>query len=218
MTTIVAISDTHLQHLRYPIEVPDGDILIHAGDAMIEGTELEARAFFTWFGALPHRRKIFVAGNHDTVFEKCPGAALGLVPESVTYLEDSEVTIDGLRIYGSPWTPEFMNWAFNVRRGRPIQKKWDLIPAGLDILITHGPPMGILDRVWGQEEHLGCRELRDTVRRVKPRVHLFGHIHSGHGKMVYDSIVLCANVAICDEAYRPTYPATVIEIEARKGP
>lgn len=218
MTTIVAISDTHLRHLRTPIEIPAGDILIHAGDAMIQGTELEARAFFHWFGTLPHARKIYVAGNHDTIFEKRPEDARALIPEGVTYLQDSEVVINGLRIYGAPWTPEFMNWAFNVRRGAPIQKKWDLIPTGLDILVTHGPPMGVLDRVYGEEEHLGCRELRDTVRRVKPKVHLFGHIHSGHGKMAYDSGTLCANVAICDESYRPAYPATVIELEARKGP
>lgn len=215
---IVALSDTHLRHLKHEIEVPPGDILIHAGDAMIEGTELEARAFFNWFGAFPHRHKVYVAGNHDVIFEKDPNLARSLVPAGITYLEDSEVTIDGLRIYGSPWTPEFMNWAFNLRRGAPIRKMWDLIPTGLDVLVTHGPPKYVLDQVVGRpDEHLGCLDLRNAIHKKQPRVHVFGHIHTGHG--ILDLLkTKCMNVAICDESYTPVFPATVIELEARKGP
>lgn len=215
---LVGISDTHLRHLRYDIDVPPGEILIHAGDAMIEGTELEARAFFQWFGSLPHEHKIFCAGNHDGIFEKYPELARSLVPAGVTYLQDSEVTIAGLRIYGSPWTPEFMNWAFNLPRGEALKRKWARIPAGLDVLVTHGPPWGILDQVLGEHAHLGCADLRDAVLRAKPRLHVFGHIHTGHGQLVHQGATRFANVAICDERYAPSFPATVIELEARKGP
>ena len=212
---LVALSDTHLRHIRHEIKVPPGDILIHAGDAMLEGTELEARAFFNWFGELPHRRKVYVAGNHDVIFQKNPTLARKLVPRGVDYLEDSEVSIDGLRIYGSPWQPEFCDWAFNLPRGDALRSKWNLIPDGIDILVTHGPPMGVLDMNM-EGEHVGCQDLRKAVNRVKPRLHIFGHIHCGHGQVTWDGTHFI-NAAICDERYGPSYPSTVMDLEARKG-
>src|SRR5271170_4080000 len=173
--------------------VPDGDILIHAGDATMMGRMNEIAAAGVWMRNLPHKHKIFVAGNHDWMFEKNPTLAVDLFNQGIlgltdkpgsTYLQDSEVTVEGLRIYGSPWQPRFYDWAFNLDRGAAIKAKWDLIPEGLDVLITHGPPMGIHDQITPHlgSNHLGCEELMTAVERVKPKIHVYGHIHGGYGK------------------------------------
>lgn len=207
---IVCMSDTHLRHTKALIDVPLGDILIHAGDAAIEGTELELMEFFDWFASLPHPHKIYVAGNHDCLFEKDPERARSLVPAGVTYLEDSGVLINGLSIWGSPWQPEFYNWAFNLPRGSRLKEKWDLIPSGTDILVTHGPPMGALD-MNGEREFVGCADLRDAVDRVRPKLHVFGHIHSSYGKVTWGGTTF-VNASVCDEAYRPFHRPIVVEV------
>lgn len=220
MPRIVLISDTHDRHDRMRVPVPDGDILIHAGDATMMGRVNEVAAFGAWFRALPHRHKIFVAGNHDWMFERKPALAkdlllrgLGGLGTGVTYLQDSEATVEGLRVWGSPWQPRFFDWAFNLDRGPAIKEKWDLIPEGLDILITHGPPMGVLDQinpVLGGER-LGCEELAQAVERTRPRLHVFGHIHGGYGKAQYAD-TLFVNAAICDEAYNPIHEPVVADL------
>ena len=139
---IVAISDTHSRHQQ--INVPDGDILIHAGDATMAGGVAEIAAFDHWLGTLPHPVKLFCAGNHDLLFERNPALARGLITNA-TYLQDELIEALGLRIYFSPWQPRFFDWAFNLDRGAALRAKWDLIPWPLDVLVTHGPPMGILD-------------------------------------------------------------------------
>ena len=130
----------------------------------------------------------------------------------IMYLEDSGVEIKGLKIYGSPHQPTFFDWAFNVRRGK-LKQYWDRIPEGLDILITHGPPKGILDQSEPHlgSEHLGCDELMAAVERVKPKLHVFGHIHGGYGKVGYVNTTFI-NASICDEQYRPTNQPWVIEL------
>ena len=207
---IVAISDTHLQHLRYSIKVPEGDLLIHSGDALNSGNAGDLAPFSSWFGGLPHKRKIFVAGNHDRVFEKNPTFARAGLPKGVIYLQDDQVEIDGFKIYGAPWQPEFLGWAFNLSRGGALREKWDKIPDGIDILITHGPPFGILDRTI-EGEYVGCEELLEAVKRVKPKVHIFGHIHHGYGRKVVDG-TLFVNAATCGEDYVPSHPPIVIDL------
>lgn len=197
---IVCISDTHLMHLRTPINVPRGDVLVHAGDATFSGRKEEIRAFAGWFLALPHEEKIFVPGNHDWGFDLAPVEAAKLLP-GVHVLHDSGVTIDGVRFWGSPYQPEFMNWAFNLPRGEPLKRHWDMIPEGTDVLITHGPPHGIGDLV-PRGEKVGCEALRDAVVRVKPKLHVFGHIHCGYG--VYQpGATKFVNASVCNEAYEP---------------
>ena len=219
---IVCISDTHGLHDRMSAPIPDGDILIHAGDGTNIGRVNEVAAFGVWFRSLPHKHKIFVAGNHDWLFEKNRMMAQTLLNQGlignerkpeVIYLQDSATTVEGLKIYGSPWQPRFLDWAFNLDRGKPIKEKWDLIPEGLDILITHGPPTGILDRIKPQRdsEHIGCEELMKAVERTKPKIHVFGHIHGGYGKAVYVNTTFI-NAAICTEAYNPTNQPWVIEV------
>lgn len=198
VTTIICIADTHNKYDG--LEIPDGDILIHAGDMTMEGTEPEIREFARFFEALPHKHKVLIAGNHDFLFENEPKRAEKLLPPC-HYLLDSEVEIDGIRIWGSPWQPWFHDWAFNLERGRPIKRKWDLIPEGIDVLVTHGPPLEHGDHVVRGED-VGCADLLDAVTRVKPRYHVFGHIHEGYG-VDRDKDTVFVNASICDFHYNP---------------
>ncbi|MGI8788331.1 MAG: metallophosphatase domain-containing protein [Pyrinomonadaceae bacterium] len=211
MTRIVCLSDTH--NCNEQIRVPDGDILVHAGDATIRGTFDEIFLFNEWFANLPHARKIFVAGNHDWLFETNNHFARNLLDRSIDYLQDSSVEIEGLKIYGSPWQPRFFDWAFNLNRGRELAEKWKLIPDETDILITHGPPNGILDEVPRQYwiENTGCEELRKRVEKIKPKLHIFGHIHCGYG-ITENFGVKFINASNCDESYEPTNLPIVIDL------
>ena len=194
----VAISDTHDKHAG--LSLPEGDVIIHAGDATMRGTEQQVRNFLQWFSGLDYRYKIFIAGNHDFLFERLPEEEVRkLIPENVIYLNDSGVEIEGIKIWGSPIQPWFQDWAFNRQRGADIKKHWDLIPSGTDILITHGPPFGILDRlILGM--NVGCEELRDAVRRVNPSVHIFGHIHESYGELASGETRFI-NAAVLNEDY-----------------
>ncbi|HND88343.1 MAG TPA: metallophosphatase domain-containing protein, partial [Saprospiraceae bacterium] len=142
---LVFISDTHSQHGS--LQVPEGDVLLHCGDFSKRGELDEVGRFLEWFGAQPHLYKVLIAGNHDFLAEEQPDVFASLVPEGVIYLNDSGCRIEGVHIWGSPIQPWFFDWAFNRRRGPDIRRHWDLIPEDTDILLTHGPPYGILDEV-----------------------------------------------------------------------
>lgn len=212
---IVCISDT--LNCNEQITVPDGDILIHAGDSLANGTVQEFEAFIGWFSSLPHAHKFFIAGNHDWLFQLLPDKAEELIPPSITYLQDSSVEVLGLKVYGSPWQPRFYDWAFNLNRGPEMAEKWALIPEDTEILITHGPPHGILDEVETKfgGSHEGCEELRKRVEYLsgngKLKFHIFGHIHSGHGVDKQFGVEF-VNASICDEGYQPTQPPIVIHL------
>ncbi|MBA3784786.1 MAG: metallophosphoesterase [Acidobacteria bacterium] len=212
MPKIVCLSDTH--NCSEQIIVPNGDILIHAGDATIRGTIDEIILFNEWFANLPHAYKIFVAGNHDWLFETNNRYARNLLDKSIIYLQDSSVEIGGLKIYGSPWQPRFFDWAFNLMRGAELAEKWKLIPDDTDILITHGPPFGILDEVPRQYwiENTGCEELRKRVETIKPKLHIFGHIHCGYGQAEKFGVKF-VNASNCDESYEPTNAPIVIDLQ-----
>lgn len=211
MPKIVCLSDTH--NCNEEIIVPEGDILIHAGDATIRGTIPEITAFNQWFSGLPHRSKIFVAGNHDWLFETNNSYARSLLSSKIIYLQDSFIEIEGLKIYGSPWQPRFFDWAFNLMRGGELAEKWKLIPNDTDILITHGPPHGILDEVPRQYwiENTGCEELRKKVEEICPKAHIFGHIHCGYGQTEQYGVKFI-NASNCDEEYNPTQPPIVFDL------
>lgn len=170
------ISDTHGYHEQ--LEVPDGDVLVHAGDCLRRGTLEELVELDEWLGALPHAHKVLIAGNHDWCFEQEPERARELVTNA-QYLQDEATEIAGVRFWGSPWQPRFMDWAFNLDRGEPLAEKWAMIPDDTDVLVTHGPPHGIRDLAY--ERNCGCEELLLRVREVQPRVHVFGHIHECPG-------------------------------------
>ena len=214
---LVTISDTHSMHNKIE-DIPDGDVLIHAGDLCGRGRLADLNKFLKWFSEQPHKHKIFIAGNHD----KC----LMLTPEicqveiekysDIVYLEDSGVKIEGVRFWGSPWTPKFLNWYFMVQRGEQAKRRWDQIPDDTNILITHGPPYGILDETNPYKEypggHVGCEELLKSVKdRVKPKYHIFGHIHEGYGKSV-DGETVYVNTSTCTASYEPINPPIVLEI------
>ncbi len=211
MPRIVCLSDTHNFHEQ--IRVPDGDILIHAGDATGRGTIAEIERFNFWLAKLPHEHKIFVAGNHDWLFETNNLTARRLLDDSIIYLEDSAVEIESLKIYGSPWQPRFYDWAFNLNRGAEMAEKWRMIPANTDVLITHGPPNGVLDEVPRQYfvENTGCEELRKRVESVRPKLHVFGHIHCGYGQIEQFGVKF-VNASNCNEEYQPVNAPVVIDL------
>ena len=205
---IVCLSDTH--NCNNLIDVPDGDILIHAGDATIQGTIHEIVLFDEWFSNLPHKYKVFVAGNHDWLFETYNSHARKILSDKIIYLQDASVKIEDLKIYGSPWQPRFFDWAFNLNRGAEIAEKWKLIPPDTDILITHGPPFGILDET-PRNDFAGCEELRKKVEQIKPQLHIFGHIHYAYGKIEKFGTTFI-NASNCDESYEPTNLPMVIDL------
>jgi Icc-related predicted phosphoesterase len=176
----VAMADTHGRHRE--LTIPEADVLIHAGDLTGRGTRAQVEEVVAWLASLPHRHKVVIAGNHDFFYERQPDAARALTEQAgLVYLLDSEVTVAGLRIWGSPWQPRFFDWAFNLDRGEPLDAKWRQIPRGIDVLITHGPPLGYGDRVWSGER-VGDDRLLAHLERVQPKVHLFGHIHEDRGE------------------------------------
>ena len=208
---LVLCSDTHGSHRK--LEVPDGDVFIHAGDFMLSGKDFrEIIDFDVWLGSLPHKHKIVIEGNHDILFEKQGVFARNQITNAF-YLENAHTRIMGLKFWGSPQQPEFMDWAFNVPRGAAIKRFWDLIPDDTDVLITHGPPHGIRDQIkmGRDQEHLGCGELRKAIQRVKPTVHVFGHIHGGYGSCFLGTTNF-VNASIMNEAYRPVNKPIVVDI------
>ncbi len=162
-----------------------------------------------WLASLPHKHKIIIAGNHELTLERFRSFPKRYWPEA-TYLLDSATMVDEWKIYGSPWQPKFHDWAFNLPRGERLARKWSLIPPDTDILVTHGPPKGILDSVTGETINHGCADLLDRVRTVKPKLHV-GHIHSGHGVLERDGTVF-VNASICDEEYAARYAPVVLDL------
>jgi len=181
----VAIADTH--GMYRDIKIPDGYVLIHAGDITMRGKLSELNDFNDWLGEQPHKHKIIIAGNHDWCFERQKEASINIITNAI-YLEDQSIEIEGHKFYGSPWQPWFLSWAFNLQRGEEIQAKWDLICNDVDVLITHGPAFGILDKVG--EENVGCENLLSKIEEIKPKVHVCGHIHEGYGEIISDGIKL----------------------------
>lgn len=204
---VICISDTHEKHKQ--IKLPEGDILIHAGDFTWSGKSQPTLSFLDWLEAQPFKRKILVSGNHDFYFEHGKNVEQ-LKGRDIHYLINSEVIIDErFKIWGSPYTPEFMNWAF-MATPREREVLWAKIPEGLDILVTHGPPFGILDRTI-DGENAGCPYLLKAIQTKKPKFHLFGHIHEGYGLRKIGGTTF-VNASLCNENYDPINSPVVFEI------
>ena len=228
---MVCISDTHGLH-EGP-SVPPGDILLHAGDLTRTGAPAELRGLADWLGRQPHRHKVVIAGNHDLTldvpyywsswrrfhrraepFDASAIKAAFASDDRFTYLEDDLVEVSGLRIYGSPWQPTFYHWAFNLDRGAPIAAVWDRIPSDVDILLTHGPPLGRGD-LCVSGARAGCLELLRAVQgRVRPRFHVFGHIHEGYGATT-DGHTTYINASTCTVRYQARQPPFVFDVLPR---
>ncbi|MDH5298221.1 MAG: metallophosphatase domain-containing protein [Desulfobulbaceae bacterium] len=182
---IALFSDTHALHGQ--INIPDADILIFAGDMTHCRTARDVSNFNSFLASLPHRHKVVVGGNHDHRLARDPEKAKLLFSEAA-YLLDESVVVSGITIYGAPWQPLFNDRAcdaFALPRGKALKEKWDMIPPGVDILVTHTPPAGILDQD-GPVAH-GCSDLAAAVAARKPKYHIFGHIHSRHGMIIHGS-------------------------------
>ena len=218
------ISDTHTKHEKLNGFLPGGDILLCAGDISSRGYKTELENFFKWFDGIDnYDHKIFIAGNHDFGFQDEPETIKGLLTgyKTIDYLQDEYLGIqDGdepeLKIWGSPWQPEFHNWAFNLPRGEKIKEKWDLIPDDVDILITHGPAFGKLDYVPYDGLNVGCEELLKRIEEVKPKIHLSGHIHSGRG-VVFSEGTLYVNAAVLNDRYEFRNKPITIDFDFETG-
>jgi len=221
MSLIAFISDTHTFHssIKTPADV---DILVHCGDNTIYGEIAEMKNFIEWFGNQKPRHKIFINGNHEVKVSKLGDLTKRLVEEhnkyhftNIHYLEEEEVVIEGIKFWGSPYTPEFFDWAYMYNR-EDGERRWMGIPDDADVLITHGPPYGIMDNVQPfdryQFDHAGCSALLEKIKEVKPKIHAFGHIHGSYGtERIADTLFI--NASTCNEAYIPIHPVIVVDSE-----
>lgn len=206
MPKIVMISDTHCQLDK--VVIPDGDILLHSGDLTYRGTVQETEKEL--FELSKYRDKfkhiILVEGNHDWLGIHNPSLFEQMCKDNgITLLNDSGITIDGLNFYGSPFQPEFFAWAYNLPRGEPLKLKWSHIPDNTNVLITHGPPAGILDEVpCPKGSHVGCEDLYNRIQDLKElKLHVFGHIHHSYGSTRIGNTTF-VNASVCTEKYKPT--------------
>lgn len=205
---VVCISDTHGFHNN--LKLPDGDVLVHAGDATQIGKLDECLAFINWFHSRLHRYKLFVPGNHDFGFDREPylRQLLHQPKRGIHFLLDSGVEIGGLLFYGTPWVPNLKGWAFYGDE-LLLTLKFVKIPDRTNVLITHGPPEGLMDDCGS---HVGSREMKRRLEQLRPlgnlKLHIFGHIHEGYGQQNGS-----VNAAICTREYNPTNPPIVIELQ-----
>jgi len=205
---ITFISDTHTKHEKLNGFLPGGDLLLHSGDLTSRGYITEIEEFVKWYDKINnYDTKAFICGNHDFGFEDDNEKVKGLLTgyKTIEYLQDELLMVGEdydtmIKIWGSPWQPEFHNWAFNLPRGEKLKEKWDMIPTDVDILITHGPPLGKLDYIPYDSVNVGCEELLLKVQEIKPKIHVFGHIHEGYG-YVFDGNTHYINAAVLNGRY-----------------
>jgi Icc-related predicted phosphoesterase len=209
---IVALAD---QHGRLP-PIPPCDVLLIAGDVCPLGdhSAREQRAFLEgpfseWLVATEADEVVGIAGNHDLLAEDDPDFVAGL---PWTYLCDGQASVSGLRIWGTPRTPTYGDWAFMEPDAR-LDRYFDAIPEGLDVLLSHGPPLGVCDLA-SRGVQAGSEALRRALLRARPAVCVFGHIHEGHGEEMVSG-VRCLNVAIVDQRYLPSHRPFAFALEPR---
>lgn len=227
---IVALSDTHGLHRKvltgiYSFDlhrgaVPIGDVLVHAGDITRKGEIETVRDFAEWMAKQPFRHKVVIAGNHDVCLDIArPGfdglARRLLEDRGIHYLQDSSVTLDGVKFYGAPWTPQLAGWAFYDRN----HDHYENAPRDIDVLITHAPPRGIRDSEDGLGLHVGSEHVVRYINRCpRLKLHIFGHVHEGYGVRVAGRITF-VNACTCTRAYEPmNRPVAIVmdESEVRR--
>ncbi|CAG8600774.1 1378_t:CDS:2 [Cetraspora pellucida] len=239
-TRFVCVSDTHNKVSLETYHVPEGDVLLHSGDLTEVGKLDQIKTAVNWIKSLPHKHKIVIAGNHDSTLDKPfyeeywskfhhykenSDDAIDMIRNAghgIVYLEDESFTIpeSGYQVYGSPYTPRFYDWAFNGDRGPFLKEKWSKIPPDTHILMTHGPPFGILDATV-TKENVGCVDLLQRIQEIKPLIHVFGHIHEGYG--VFEKkwetennedtkSTIFINASSVTRAYKPQNKAIVFDL------
>ncbi len=206
---LVILSDTHCQRC----DVPDGDVLIHCGDHTYHGKYNESILALQWLNSLPHKYKLFIAGNHELMWEAKSGGIIRELEQlfpNIVYLENEGLEIEGIKFWGSPVQPYFFNWAFQKQRGEELQKHWATIPEDTDVLITHGPPYGFGDTNQ-RDERFGDQDLLERVLAIKPSIHCYGHAHDGYGERFYEGTHFI-NAAILNEGYMVANKPVVVDI------
>lgn len=231
MLKIVVVSDTHTQHEK--LAIPECDILIHCGDFTYQGKYWEVRPFVSWLRKQPARHKLILAGNHEQTFDRTheqynPGVKALLADpfdKSIHYLENSAITIDRIKFYGTPWTPWFYDWGFNgitdkdlpfARNGsRGLTEVYSEIPEDVNVLICHGPPYDILDMSLTGDERTGSVEMRKLTseKLTQLRLYLCGHIHEARGAMVADGGIQFVNASTLDRSYEVVRPPIIIDLD-----
>lgn len=199
MQKIVVISDTHTQENKVTSLLPDGDILIHAGDFDIR-SELDLISTIKWFKSLNFKYIVWIGGNHDFYLEELFRLdTIPNMPKNIYYLSNNFVEIEGIKIWGSPFSPIFYDWAF-MGDLATLKEIWDLIPSDTDIIVTHCPAFGIVDQIQPSSISVGCPALRDKLKEIKPKYHICGHIHPAYG--VYeDKNTTFINASLLDDFY-----------------
>lgn len=207
---VVLLSDTHCQLSK--VKVPDGDLLIHAGDLTYRGTVQEISQELTELSKLPHKHKVFICGNHDWLGERNPSLLKEIAKEKeLIWLNHESIELEGLKIFGSAFTPEFCSWAFNVPRGEALKEKWSAIPDDTNVLITHGPPYGIQDAC-PDGRQVGCVDLLARLAQLNQlELSVFGHIHDSYGTSILKDKTFI-NASICNEQYKPVNEPIIINI------
>ena len=226
---IVAISDTHTKHKK--VTIPECDVLIHAGDFTWKGTYWEIFRFMKWFAKQPAKHKIVIAGNHELTLDATkPGkfsqhnwdTMRSYADENVHYLEDSEVVIDGVKFYGTPWTPFFHDWAFNGSDGltqpdgtRKLVDVYSKIPEDTNVLICHGPTYDFVDKAT-DDNRCGSVEMRkilETDKLALLRLYISGHIHESRGHDIGCGGVHFCNVSTLGRDYETATPPVIIDLD-----
>jgi Icc-related predicted phosphoesterase len=205
---LVCMSDLH--NISPDFQVPDGDILTIAGDVCGYGTRKELEIFDDFLSRQGHAYKLLIAGNHDWPFARVNRREAGQLVKNARYLQDAGVEICGLKFWGSPWQPCFLNWAFNLQRGPELAAVWEKIPDDIDVLITHTPPYGILDQLISGK-HVGCADLANALTRIRPKVHVFGHIHEAYGCVERDGTIY-VNASVRNFRYQLVNPPIVVDL------
>jgi len=221
---ITFIRDSHTKHDKLNGFLPGGDLLIHSGDLTSRGYIGEIESFMKWYDKIDnYDTKVFIAGNHDFGFQEDNQKLRGLLTgyKTIDYLEDELMMVgedydNMIKIWGSPWQPEFHNWAFNLPRGEKIKEKWDMIPLNTDILITHGPAFGKLDYVSYDGKNVGCEDLLLKIQEIKPKIHLCGHIHEGRN-IVFSDGTLYVNASVLNDRYEFRNKPITIDFDFETG-
>lgn len=226
-TRFVCFSDTHGLHALIPKKhMPAGDVLLHAGDFTNTGELEQIESFNEWLETYPAEHKVVIAGNHDITlheeYYKGRGAkrfhphksydctkAKALLKGCI-YLEDASKEVRGYQVYGSPWQPEFCDWAFNLPRGEELRRCWGAIPEDTDILLVHGPPAGHVDRT-SRDTRVGCEDLLAAIQDRRVSVVVTGHLHESYGTSA-DEVTLFVNASTCTSEYNPTRPPIVFDL------
>jgi len=209
MPSLCIVSDTHRKHRQ--LDIPECDVLLHCGDFCSFQREDLATLddVDAWFAEAPARHIVCIGGNHDFALQSREFRFA-----HAQFLEDRLVEIAGLSIYGSPWCPDLSGFAYYATADE-LMDRWRGIPSGVDVLMTHTPPHGVLDLPTGGAIHLGCPRLRDELNRIRPRLHVFGHVHASHGESTSEGTHSVNAAVVGGRDFEVRHAPTMISLEVR---